>query len=83
MARSPSGDLMEVTHEYETEDVRQIKVLARVIWGANAMIRALAAVPPSEERTRLVREAVDVIRKGLRAVNAIVSPMLECVRRAA
>ncbi|XXY16737.1 hypothetical protein WME88_51730 [Sorangium sp. So ce216] len=74
---------MDVTYECETEDLRQIEVIARVISGANAMIRALGAVPPSEERTRLIREAVDVIRKGLRTVNAIDSPMLERVRRTA
>ncbi|WP_437608148.1 hypothetical protein WMF20_46150 [Sorangium sp. So ce834] len=64
LARSPSGELVEVTYEYETEDLRQSKVIARVISGANAMIRALGAMPPSEERAKLVREAVDVIRKG-------------------
>ncbi|WP_434043924.1 MULTISPECIES: hypothetical protein [Sorangium] len=83
LARSPSGELVEVTYEYETEDLRQIKLIARVISGANAMVRAFGAVPPSDERARLVREVVDVIRKGLRTANAIVSPMLERVRRVA
>ncbi|WP_437316311.1 hypothetical protein [Sorangium sp. So ce385] len=83
MARSPSGELVEVTYAYETEDLRQIKLIDHAISGANVMAEALGAMPPSEERARLVREAVDAIRKGLRILNGIVSPMLERVRRAA
>jgi ParB family chromosome partitioning protein len=68
----PSGKVVEVTQE--TGDMRQIKVVERVIDGTNAVITAVAALPPGEERSRLLREAVNVISNGLRTLSAIVNP---------
>ncbi|WP_437656674.1 ParB/RepB/Spo0J family partition protein [Sorangium sp. So ce1182] len=83
LARGPSGELVEVTYEYEPEELRQIKVIAHAISGANVMIEALGTLPPGEERSRLAREAVDVITKGLQTLNGIVSPMHALMRDAA
>jgi hypothetical protein len=76
----PSGEVVEVS--YETEKMRQIQVVGRVIASARAMTTALGKLPPEmdEERSRLLQEAADVITKGLHTLDAILSPVLKHAR---
>jgi ParB-like chromosome segregation protein Spo0J len=71
-----SGETIKVP--LDLEQTHQVKAVHDVIIGVRAVINELKALPLEmrEERSELVQEAVDVITKGLRALDAVLDPIL-------
>jgi ParB-like chromosome segregation protein Spo0J len=71
----PSGEVVQVS--YEAENRRQIEIVGRAMSGVLPAARALGALPPGEERSKLAQAVADLGAKGIQTLGGLLSPTLK------